>query len=70
LHATVEQVAYLGGNVQYLVRTAGGLPITALADKGRARLPVGGTVEVSWPPNEALVLVVAPTESTLEEVRA
>jgi spermidine/putrescine transport system ATP-binding protein len=70
LHATVEQVAYLGGNVQYLVRTAGGLPITALADKGRARLPIGGTVDVSWPPNEALVLVAAPTESTLEEVRA
>ena len=31
----IEQVAYLGGNVQYLVRTAGGLSITALASEDR-----------------------------------
>jgi spermidine/putrescine transport system ATP-binding protein len=56
LPATVEQVAYLGGNVQYLVRTAGGLTITALAPKNGDRIPVGGAVDVSWLPGDALVL--------------
>jgi spermidine/putrescine transport system ATP-binding protein len=52
----VEQVAYLGGNVQYQVRTNGGLAITALAPKTGQRLPVGSDVDVVWPPAEALVL--------------
>ncbi|HEX5825714.1 MAG TPA: ABC transporter ATP-binding protein [Candidatus Limnocylindrales bacterium] len=56
LRATVEQVAYLGNIVQYLVRTAGGLSITALAPKSGARIPVGDAVDVSWSPGDALVL--------------
>ena len=56
IKATVEQVAYLGGNVQYQVRTSGGLTITALAPKTGQRLPVGSDVDVAWPPAEALVL--------------
>src|SRR5262245_42027175 len=56
IRATVEQVAYLGGNVQYQVRTSGGLSITALAPKTEGRLPVGSDVDVAWPPSEALVL--------------
>jgi len=56
IRATVEQVAYLGGNVQYQVRTNGGLSITALAPKTEQRLPVGSDVDVAWPPSEALVL--------------
>ena len=58
--AAVEQVAYLGGNVQYLVRTAGGLSITALAPKSGLRIPVGGAVDVTWSPGDALVLAAAP----------
>jgi spermidine/putrescine transport system ATP-binding protein len=54
--ATVEQVAYLGGNVQYIVRTPGGLSITALTPKTAERLPIGGAVNVSWPAGEALIL--------------
>jgi spermidine/putrescine transport system ATP-binding protein len=54
--ATVEQVAYLGGSVQYLVRTTGGLAITAIVPKTGSRLSVGGTVYVSWLAAEALVL--------------
>ena len=54
--ATVEQVAYLGGSVQYHVRTSGGLAITALAPKTGLRHPVGSAVDVTWPPAEALVL--------------
>jgi spermidine/putrescine transport system ATP-binding protein len=68
--ATVEQVAYLGGNVQYIVRTTGGLSITALASKAGERLPIGGAVDVSWAPAEALVLAARPNEPTTEEVRA
>ena len=54
--ATVEQVAYLGGNVQYLVRSASGLSITVLAPKTAERLPVGGAVDITWSPGDALVL--------------
>jgi spermidine/putrescine transport system ATP-binding protein len=68
--ATVEQVAYLGGNVQYIVRTGGGLSITALTPKTGERLPVGGTVDVSWPASEALVLAARPTDPVPQEVRA
>jgi spermidine/putrescine transport system ATP-binding protein len=62
IHATVEQVAYLGGNVQYQVRTNGGLSITALAPKTAGRLAVGSDVDVAWPPAEALVLAGRSTD--------
>jgi len=68
LAATVEQVAYLGGNVQYIVRTARGLSITALVPKASERMAVGAAVDVSWPSGEALVLGVADEQR--EEVRA
>ena len=64
----VEQVAYLGGNVQYLVRSAGGLSITALASKAGVRIPVGGAVDVHWSPGDALVLAEHPTAQ--EEIPA
>jgi spermidine/putrescine transport system ATP-binding protein len=57
---TVEQVAYLGGNVQYLVRSTGGLSITVLAPKTGARLSVGGSVDVTWSPGDALALAEHP----------
>jgi|RhiMethySRZTD1v2_1073278.scaffolds.fasta_scaffold164490_2 spermidine/putrescine transport system ATP-binding protein len=56
IRGSVEQVAYLGGNVQYQVRTNGGLAITALAPKTVQRLQVGSDVDLVWPPTEALVL--------------
>ena len=62
IRGTVEQVAYLGGNVQYQVRTNGGLSITALAPKTEQRLPVGSDVDVAWPPSEALVLAGRSTD--------
>lgn len=57
--ATIEQVAYLGGNVQYLVRSSGGLSITVVAPKTGQRLPVGDAVDVTWAPGDALVLAEA-----------
>ena len=66
--ATVEQVAYLGGNVQYLVRSTGGLSITALASKAADRIPVGGAVDVTWSPGDALVLADHPAAQ--EEITA
>jgi spermidine/putrescine transport system ATP-binding protein len=56
LWAQVEQVAYLGGSVQYQVRTRGGLAITVLAPKSGDRHPVGSEVDITWPATEALVL--------------
>jgi spermidine/putrescine transport system ATP-binding protein len=60
INATVEQAAYLGGNIQYLVRSASGLPLTALAPTSGDRIPVGGEVEVTWSPGDALVLAAPP----------
>ncbi len=65
---SIEQVAYLGGNVQYLVRTAGGLSITALASKAGDRIPVGGAVDVTWSPGDAFVLSEQPAAQ--EEIPA
>ena len=56
----VEQVAYLGSNVQYQVRSSGGLAITAVAPKAGPRWPVGSAVDVVWRPSEALVLAPVP----------
>ena len=56
LKGTVEQAAFLGTTIQYLVRTAGGEPLTVLAPKAGGRLPVGADVAVSWSPDEARVL--------------
>ena len=53
---TVEQAAFLGNTIQYLVRTAGGQPLTVLAPKTGGKLPVGAGVAVSWSPAEARVL--------------
>ena len=52
----VEQAAFLGTTIQYLVRTAGGEPLTVLAPKAGGRLPVGEKVALSWSPDEARVL--------------
>jgi spermidine/putrescine transport system ATP-binding protein len=56
LSATVEQAAFLGTTIQYLVRTSGGQPLTVLAPKAGGKLPVGADVAVSWSPAEARVL--------------
>jgi spermidine/putrescine transport system ATP-binding protein len=62
LQARVEQVAYLGGTVQYQVRTHGGSLVTVLAPKTGERYPVGSDVDIAWPPAEALILGSAPSE--------
>lgn len=56
LSARVEQAAYLGTNLSYRVRTAGGLELSVLAVKTGPRHPVGTDVAVTWAPSEALVL--------------
>ena len=68
--ASVEHVAYLGSSVQYIVRTTGGLSITALTHKTEERLAVGRAIDVTWSPAEALVLAAPPTEQRQEEIRA
>jgi spermidine/putrescine transport system ATP-binding protein len=68
IQATVEQAAYLGGNIQYLVRSPSGLSLTALAAKSGDRIPVGGGVEVTWSPGDALVLAEPPRSQ--EEITA
>ena len=56
IRGEVEQAAYLGTNLSYQVRTAGGLVLSVLASKTGVRLPVGSEVAVTWSPSEALVL--------------
>jgi spermidine/putrescine transport system ATP-binding protein len=68
IQGTIEQAAYLGGNIQYLVRSPSGLSLTALAPKSGDRIPVGGGVEVTWSPGDALVLGEPPRSQ--EEITA
>ena len=64
---TVEQAAYLGTNVTYQVRTAGGLVLSVLASKTGDRLPVGSDVTATWSPSEALILGGGPGPADDEE---
>jgi spermidine/putrescine transport system ATP-binding protein len=64
----VEQVAYLGGTVRYVVRTTGGLNVSAVAPKTAERFPVGCAVDLVWPTREALVLAGSPQRT--EEAEA
>ena len=67
--ARVEQAAYLGNTVSYLVRTAGGTRLTILAPKAGLRLPVGSDVAVAWDAADALVLGKGPAPTTtLEDI--
>jgi spermidine/putrescine transport system ATP-binding protein len=68
IDATVEQLAYLGGNIQYLVRSPSGLSLMAIAPTSRDRIPVGHGVEVTWSPGDALVLAEQPVSQ--EEITA
>jgi spermidine/putrescine transport system ATP-binding protein len=52
----VEQTAYLGATMQYRIRSAGGLGLTAVVSKTGPRLPVGADVAVAWAPAKALVV--------------
>ena len=66
----VEQAAYLGTNLSYQVRTAGGLILSVLVPKTGPRLPVGSDVAVSWSPSEALVLGDPVAAASSEEERS
>jgi spermidine/putrescine transport system ATP-binding protein len=65
IRAAIEQVAYLGSAVQYHVRTAGGMAVTALAPRSGPRFEPGDTVVLAWSPTDALLLGDRPAE--LEE---
>ena len=65
IDAVVEQVAYLGNAVQYLIRTRGGLGMTVLSAKTGPRLIAEQGVALSWSPAEALVLGDRP--ASMEE---
>jgi spermidine/putrescine transport system ATP-binding protein len=68
ISARVEQAAYLGTNVSYLVRTPGGTGLTVLAPKAGPRLPVGSDVAVTWDAADALVLGRGPSPAPQEEI--
>jgi len=69
LGGRVEQVAYLGGTVRYIVRTTGGLSVSAVAPKTADRHAVGSAVDLVWPAREALVLA-GPADARQEEAEA
>ena len=56
LRGRVEQAAYLGATFSYVIRTAGGLELTAHSPKQDGRLGVGTDVDIEWRPEDALVL--------------
>jgi spermidine/putrescine transport system ATP-binding protein len=63
----IEQVAYLGGTVRYVIKTAGGLSVSAVAPKTADRFAVGSAVDLVWPAREALVLA-GSSQATEEAV--
>ncbi|MGP1673586.1 MAG: ABC transporter ATP-binding protein [Candidatus Limnocylindrales bacterium] len=68
LRGEVAMAAYLGTNMSYQVRTAGGLVVSVLTSKAGPRRPVGSEVAVRWSPSEALVLGGGPlADATSEE---
>jgi spermidine/putrescine transport system ATP-binding protein len=67
IRGEVEQAAYLGTNLTYQVRTAGGLVLSVLTSKAGVRLPVGSEVAVTWPSSEALVLGGAVGDGTTQQ---
>ncbi len=60
LRGRVEQSAYLGTGISYIVRTAGGQLVTVLCTRPADRFETGDQVDVAWQPASALLL--APTE--------
>jgi spermidine/putrescine transport system ATP-binding protein len=66
IRGEIEQAAYLGATVQYLVRSRGGLALTVLAPRTDARRSVGDPVAVSWLPDDALVLGDRPVQAMEE----
>ena len=67
IEGRVEQAAYLGTSINYLVRTTGGLQVSAAAPRSAGRFPVGSEVAIQWRPDDTLVLPAAPEAA--EEVR-
>jgi spermidine/putrescine transport system ATP-binding protein len=67
LAACVEQAAYLGTSLSYLVRTPGGLGLSVLVPKGATRMPVGSDVAVAWSPADALVVGRGPASVSEED---
>lgn len=67
IEGRVEQSAYLGANVQYQVRSQGGVLLSVIAPKSGRRFVAGDDVEIGWSPDDALV--VAERGSPAEETR-
>jgi spermidine/putrescine transport system ATP-binding protein len=66
IEGRVEQSAYLGANVQYQVRSQGGLLFSVIAPKSGRRFVAGDDVELGWAPGDALVVTerALPPEET------
>ena len=60
LRGHIEQSAYLGTGISYIVRTVGGQLVTVLCTRPADRFDTGDLVELAWQPASALVL--APTD--------
>ena len=56
IQGRVEQSAFLGAGIQYLVRIQGGAVISVIAPKSGRRFVAGDDVEVNWSPEDALVV--------------
>jgi spermidine/putrescine transport system ATP-binding protein len=56
IEGRIEQSAYLGANVQYQVRSQGGVLLSVIAPKAGPRYVAGDDVEIWWSPDDALVV--------------
>jgi spermidine/putrescine transport system ATP-binding protein len=60
IQGRIEQSAFLGAGVQYLVRSQGGSLVSVIATKSGRRFVAGDDVEIGWAPKDALVVGARP----------
>jgi len=62
LHGRIDQSAYLGTSISYIVRTDGGQLLSSVCPRTAERLAPGDRVDITWRPADALALAATPEQ--------
>ncbi len=67
LRGRVDQSAYLGTSVSYIIRTDGGQLVNVLCTRPAYRFAPGDQIDITWRPADSLVLAATPGEETEDQ---
>jgi spermidine/putrescine transport system ATP-binding protein len=67
LRGRVDQSAYLGTSISYIVRTDGGQLVNVLCTRSADRLAPGDPIDMTWRPTDALVLAATAGSQTEDQ---